>query len=241
MPSISVNSPLTFYVNNVAGSDSNAGTTPERAFATIQAAVNGAASCAATRTIQVATTGVIYGEAISLPERIIGPGYITVQGDQSNNLAVLVGGNSSPAFTAVNSNGFILDSLGVTSTGDYAVISDAQSHLLAHNMNYGGATTANVFVEHGAFYEDLRGSCVVSVGAHWHIAVAARGHYVSQGHFISFVGNPKFASSFALGGTGGFLDGRLITFSGAYVSGLPNAISNDGTALMLPNPNGGWP
>jgi hypothetical protein len=230
----------TVYVDNLKGSDRNDGSTPMLAFGTVQAAVNYAADYAV-RTVQLVTTGFSYGENVVLPTRIIGSGYVTIQGDPNNNTSVQMSGAQGPCFTAVNSNGFILSSLRVSTGGPYAVISDAQSHLLATNMNYGGAAVANIFAEHAGFYEDLAGSCVVSGGAQWHIAVAARGHYVSQGHFISFQGNPQFSSSFALGSTGGFLDGRLITFSGAHGSGIPNGINNDGTALMYPNPNGGWP
>jgi len=64
----------------------------------------------------------------------------------------------------------------------------------------------------------------------------SRGNYVSPGNFIEFQGNPQFAHSFALG-LGGFLDGRLIHFQRGARSGIPNGVNNDGTALMLRNPN----
>lgn len=238
----------TWYVNNATGSDASDGSTPALAFATIQYAVNLLATTidfSANCTLQLANTGVVYAENVVLP-RLVGNGYLTIQGDAADNSAVVVvGPGAGPAFQAVNSVGFMLDSLHIGSYGQYAVISDANSHLLAHNMNYGPATAASIFVEHMGFYEDLAGSYTVSsANTPWHIGVAAGGHYVDQGNYCYFTGNPSFTASFALVAIGGFLDCRLLLgWSGAYTSANLHNVNNDGTAANVAlKPNVGyWP
>jgi hypothetical protein len=209
-------------------------------------------------TIKLVTTGVDYAENVVLP-RYVGslgwrgwtgsfgyPGVYTyprIQGDPSNNAAVTVRPASNAPFTSVHGDAWIIDSVKVASVDNFCVVSDAGSHLLLQNMNFGNCGLGHMAAEYGGFIETLNGPYTISGSAPYHIVAAKKGTYVSQGNAVTFVGWPSF-TYFAAGYNGSMVDAGGISLaagSGGCSSAHPGTVANDGTSLMYPTSNGAWP
>lgn len=251
--------PTTWYVDNVNGSDANDGSTALLAFKTINYAIGylcDGYDFAAQPTIKLVTTGVEYAEQVVL-RRYVGslgwngwsaggyPGiytYPTIQGDPTNNAAVVVHAPTYSAFTGVKCLPWIIDSV-LVKAPQWGVNSDAESHILLRNANFGACTLGHMASAYGGFIETLNGPYTVSGGGGYHVIGAKRGLYVSQGNAITFLGNPSF-NYFAAGIAGSLVDAggmSLAAGSGGCTSAHPGVVSNDGTSLMYPTSNGGWP
>lgn len=250
-----ISAPTTWYVDNVAGSDANDGSTAALAFQHINFAIaylRDGFDFAAQPTIQLVTTGVDYAENVVLPRYCGSLGwngwatsysYPKIQGDVTNNAAVCVHPATGTCFTSVNGLPWIIDSICVKSSNQWGVNFDACGHVLVHNMNFGNCGLGHMGGGYGAFLETLNGPYTISGSAQNHLCVGPRGIYVSQGNPITFLGNPQFVY-FARGYQGALVDCSgmsLAPGSGGCTSYHPGVASNDGTALMYPTSNGGWP
>lgn len=252
--------PTTFYVDNVNGSDANDGSTPPLAWKTIQNAINTLVDkydFAAQPTIKLITTGVDYAENVVLRRYVGSLGWIgwtpvtgypaiytypTIQGDPANNAAVVVHAPIYSAFTGVNCLPWIIDSLLVRAP-QWGVNSDATSHILLRNMNFGACTIGHMTAGYGGFLETLNGPYTISGNAGWHVFVGDCGIYVSQGNAITFLNNPQF-NYFAAGLQGGFVNCAgmsLAPGSAGCTSAHPGAVQNDGMSWTYPLWNGNWP
>jgi hypothetical protein len=250
MSRIYVSSPITFYVNNVTGNDGNDGLSSGSPWKTIQHAVNilqAGYDFAAQPTIQLATTGVVYLESVTLGRYLGSLGYTPtgytypkIIGDSNNraNVTVQAPGTDS-TFVSVNGDPWIIDSLTVVSFGAYGVESDAHAHLLLNNLNFGYCGLGHMTAIYGGFIETLAGAYVISGSAPYHIDCAMRGEYVSQGNPVSFLGVTFFY--FARGLSEALIAAGQMNCAGPYASDHPGRVSNDGTATMLPTGSGGWP
>lgn len=253
MPRTYITSPITFYVDNVTGSDANDGISAP--WQTIQHAVDKVQSCydfAAQPTIQLATTGVDYSETVVLGRYVGSLGYTTtgytypvIQGDPSNNAAVRIHNTSGAPFTSVNGNPWIIASLKVAADNSYGIISDAHAHLLLRNLNFGNCLLGHMCSEYGGFIETLAGPYTISGGSTYHIAVVELGEYVSQGNAVTFVQTagvwPSF-TYFAQGRARGYAAAGQMSIAGGICSSAhPNQVDNDSTAMMHPMQNGLWP
>lgn len=250
MSRIYLSSPTTFYVNNVTGSDANDGSAPGSAWKTIQHAINTLSAnydFAAQPTIQLATTGVIYNESVTLGSWVGSLGYTptgytypTIQGDPTNNYLVAVQSTAlNSTFTSVDGDPWIISNLRVISNGAYGFNSDAHSHILLNNINFGYCGLGHMTAIYGGFIETLAGPYTITGSTPYHITCLMRGEYVSQGNQVTFEGNTFFY--FAQGGTGGFINAGQMSCFGPYNNYHPGQILNDGSALMYPTASGYWP
>lgn len=244
--------PQTWYVNNVAGSDANDGSTTALAFKTIQAAADTLAdnfdfTRAAQPTIQLATTGVDYAENVYLPRYVgslgwqAGYTYPVIQGDLTNNGLVVVRPATGSAFIGVNCSPWIISSLMVRSYNQWGINSDACSMILLQNVNFGVCGLGHMCASYGGFIETLNGPYSISGSAQTHINVSVGGIYVSQGNLVTFQAWPTFLW-FAAGVHGGRAECGGLSFANSqYTSSHPGTVNNDGTALLYPTLNGNWP
>jgi hypothetical protein len=250
-----IDSPTTFYVNNIAGNDANDGFSAATAYQTIQRAVDELQEdfdFAAQPTIQIATTGVDYNETVVLGRYVGTLGYTQngytypkIQGDPTNNAAVRIHNASGAPFTSVHGFPWIIGSLMVATDNSYGIISDAHAHLLLSNLNFGNCLLGHMCSEYGGWIETLAGPYTISGGSTYHICVVQRGEFVAQGNGIAFVQTagvwPSF-TYFAQGSSWGFAAcGQMSIASGICSSSHPNQVNNDGTAMMHPMGNGLWP
>lgn len=244
-----INTPTTWAVDNVAGSDANP-CTVALPCATIQHALTYMTAnfdFAVEGLLKLVTTGVDYVGNVQLP-RPLGSagtlngmtGLIRIQGDTANSAAVTVNGGSSPAIVCVYCSGIILDSFRVTSPGNNGVVIDAQAHMLMVGMNFGPAGFNHVFVEHMAFAEFLVGPVVISGSAQSHIAVTHAGEVVWQGgNNYVFTGSPSM-TYFISTSVGGFGNATGISsYSGARSVGSPGNNYPSGNGVIAPAV--GWP
>jgi hypothetical protein len=240
----------TWYVDNVNGVDGWGCGQPSPC-KTIQFTINYLVDnfdFAGQPTIQLATTGVPYAEAVILPRWSGSLGwrsagnytYPVIQGDQMDNTAVKVLPPSGSAFTSVHGSPWIISSLTVAAP-QYGIVSDAGSHLLLQNINFYICGNGHMVAEYGGFIETIAGGYTISGSAPYHITAVMHGIFVSQGNAVTLVGNPNFVY-FADGGSGGLVaTGGISYASGILTSYHPGQVNNDGTALMYPNSNGNWP
>lgn len=246
---------MTFYVNNVAGDDVNGDGTALLPWRTIQHAVDKVQHCydfTCQPTIQLVTTSIDYAECVTLGRYVgslcypSGGGYTypVIKGDPANTYAVQVRPVTGTPFTSVNGMPWILDSLLVASHSGCGVVSDAGSHLLMRNVNFGICAASHMMAEYGGFIETLAGPYMISGSANYHMSALMGGKWVAQGNPVAFTAPygtwPAFYY-FAQGGSGGLINmGQMSFASGGYTSAHPGTESNDGTALMYAPPSG-WP
>ena len=246
---IKVSEPRTWYVNNVTGDDDSdcSQATPCKS---IQKTVNLIVDLydfAAQPTIQLATTGVAYAEAVVLHGYSNSLGwrgwgnytFARIVGDPSNNAAVVVHPSTGWAFTSVlGAAPWILESLTIKSTTAGGINADAYSRILGKNLNFGQVSSSplacQILAQHGAFYEHIAGPFKISGGGWCHVMAHLGGSVKLQGPQTVVISNaPAFYRS-AVSHGNSIVDYSGVTWSGCVAGCIRVGVDQAFNGLIFP-------
>lgn len=201
--------PTTFYANASTGSDANDGSSPGRAFKTIQKAIDTVASLDSSifdATIQLAA-GTYSTTASNICKTMGGAGAIIIVGDEVTpaNVIVSTSGANTCGFIATNCK-TVYRIRGITFTTSatgvpFAVESTGQSYIEIQNVVFGGLTAGTI---PGSWHQHIRatiGGYIVITGPYSITGGAAFAHYVgsldatvfNESATVTLTGTPAFS------------------------------------------------
>lgn len=252
MARTSISVPTTFNVDNVNGTDTpGAGT-----FKTIQYAIDQICNnydLAAQATIKLAATGTVYAEAVEVRRYVSSTGwragqytYPRIQGDTNNNAAVVIRPSNGWAVTGVNALPWVIDSLTVASENAGGINSDACSHLLGVNLNFGQVGTApnccQILAQHKGFYEHIVSGFTISGGGWCHVYSHIQGLVKLQSPVVAPILNAPTFEWFAIADGISGIDYSGISWSGRLANSRYRPVYCSSDSWMSPFPSAPpWP
>ncbi len=257
---IKLNGPLTIYVNNFTGNNTNDGLSPSTPVRDLQVGIeialaNYDAGAGEIITVQLGTTGTPYTAGViagAIPGSA-GTSSLVIQGDVVTPSNVVISATSGNAITAegatlVTLTGLTLEATGAAPAGNGIVASFNSVVTIGPKVVFGACDTAHISAGTGAtVVNGPPNGYTISGNAPVHWNADAQGQINIQDVTITLTGTPAFSSAFASAQRHGTLYIPGITFTGAgtgtsWAAGdLGLIYTGTGSAGYLPGSGTGSP
>lgn len=211
---------FSLFVNGSTGSDANDGLTSGTAFATIQKAIDTAASL--DLSIYDVTITVANGTytGANLLKTTVGAGKVIIVGDETTPSNVLVSTTSASCFfgDSIRGNYFLKGMKLQTTTSGNGIQADGAGAVVEfQNIDFGATGNIHVTSNKSAHIE-AKGPYRISGGAERH-AHCNHGQLRIQFRTITISNTPAFSVAFASAHRQGLLEANSMTFSGTGATG----------------------
>lgn len=203
----------TYYVSTT-GSDSNDGLTSGRAFATIQKAIDTAASI--DTGIYDVSINLLNGTYVESPtlKNILGSGKVTIKNNAEVMNNSIIDGQFSKATPGTTYVLSYLKFAKSSSTDSYAVTVSNGASVNIDNVNFGVQTTAHINATMNGSVS-LTGNITISGSTSYHLLIS-RGCDVRYGNYtVTLSGTPNFSAAFVWVLTTGIFTSQNTIYSGS--------------------------
>jgi hypothetical protein len=237
-----LSAPRTYYVDGASGNDGNDGLTSGTAFATIQKAVDTAASLdTGIHNVTIDVASGTYPDPVVL-KSLVGAGEVILVGDEGTPgnvvISVPAGAAIAPAAAIIGTyrvRGFRLATAGSEGSATALRATGAGCSIYFRNLEFGPAGGAHINAERLGLVE-AEGDYTILNGADRHWWASNEGMVSVVGRTISLTNTPDFVSAFAFTNVAGLITCAINSFIGAatgkrYESRENSTIRSNGATL----------